>query len=107
MWAIFNNVDCSKCNEEIAKIRGCKEPLASPKKIMICGNEFEFDRCPRLLITGETQLLIEAYGHYKNGLLPNAGTWLDQPQKLFQAFELLGFYINKLSEGQSNGRHKS
>ncbi len=106
VWAIFNNVDCAHCNDQIKEIRGCVKPLASPKIVRVGNETIEFDRCPQTVIKGNIAFFIEAYGFYKNGYLPNAGTWLDQPIKLLQAFNVIGEYIDKLSEVK-DGRGKS
>lgn len=99
-------MDCAHCNEQIQEIRGCKKPLMSPKKIMIGADSFEFDRCPHLLTKGNIGFYLEAYGYYKNGYLPNAGTWMDQPLKLSQAFNVLASYIEKLNEVK-DGKHRA
>jgi hypothetical protein len=41
------------------------------------------------MVTGESFEYIRAYNFYKNGFLPNAGGWLDQPAKLLDAFNII------------------
>ena len=105
VWAIFNNVNCDTCNDQIKEIRGCTKPLTSPKRITVGKEIVEFDRCPQKVIKGNIAFFLEAYGFYKSGYLPNAGTWLDQPIKLLQAFNVISAYIDKLSEVK-DGRGK-
>lgn len=41
---------------------------------------------------------IKAFGHYKNGLLPNAGGWLEQPAEYIEAMEIIENVIERIKE---------
>ena len=45
--------------------------------------------CPFKLVTKQSALILKAFQWYQKGYLPNAGTWLDQPAKLLDAFEII------------------
>jgi hypothetical protein len=42
------------------------------------------------------EALLEAYAMYKNGYLPNAGGWMDQPTRFIESVFVIESYIKKL-----------
>lgn len=60
--------------------------------------DLEFQRCPLKLITRQSLELIRAYNLYTQGYLPNAGGWMDQPAKLFEALDIIEVEIEKTKE---------
>jgi hypothetical protein len=53
-------------------------------------------RCPLRYVDGATLSYVEAYAHYKNGIYPEAGGWLDQPAKALEAFEEIEHWVEIL-----------
>lgn len=41
---------------------------------------------------------MRAYAFYKGGYLPNPGGWTDQPEKLFEAINVIGIEIMAIDE---------
>jgi hypothetical protein len=60
-------------------------------------------RCPMSYYGLTESFLVQAYGEYEKGYLPNEGGWLDQPIKFFQAINLIGEIVERLEE-QKNGK---
>jgi len=80
-------LDCRTCKGNVKVYRGCDADSPIPGKWNIDG--WKFQRCPNLMVTRESFEYIQAYNFYKNGFLPNAGGWLDQPAKLLDAFNII------------------
>ena len=59
---------------------------------------YEVDRCPAKYITPEVMFYLLGYQNYQKGILPNAGGWLEQPMKYFQAMLLIDRLVSKLEE---------
>lgn len=56
------------------------------------------ERCPQQYVGAQELMLLEAYAQYKNGYLPNAGGWIDQPMKFIEALKVIERYITRLQE---------
>ncbi|MDD4873881.1 MAG: hypothetical protein PHE15_02760 [Dehalococcoidales bacterium] len=89
-------LDCRKCINEEKEERGCEKDSPIPGYWKF--DEFETSRCPVKLITKQSIRLLEAFLHFKQGFLPNAGGWMDQPAKLFEAFEIVETELRKIQE---------
>lgn len=52
---------------------------------------------------------IKAYNFMKNGFLPNEGGWMNQPNKLCEAFDFIDVEVSRESESERkkalNDRH--
>jgi hypothetical protein len=73
-------------------VRGCKTPLNKPANI----DKFQTLECPRKALTGETMIQLEAFSFWSSkGLMPNSGSWMEQPAKLFEIFGTASFYYDK------------
>lgn len=51
--------------------------------------------CLRKLITDRTIMMLDLYGHYKNGVLPVAGGLLDQPYAYYRAMTIIDQWMRK------------
>jgi hypothetical protein len=52
-------------------------------------NGERYTGCPFMIVTRQSAGYLKAFVFYKNGYLPNPGTWLDQPAKLLDALEII------------------
>lgn len=52
-------------------------------------NGKRYTGCPFRIVTRQSAGYLKAFMFYKNGYLPNPGTWLDQPAKLLDALEII------------------
>lgn len=57
--------------------------------------------CPRKYVGMREVLRLQAYVMYKKGFLPNLGTWLDQPQKFFDAMDIIEKVVTEIQEAES------
>jgi hypothetical protein len=55
----------------------------------------ESTRCLRKLISDRSRLMLELYGHYKNGILPVAGGLLDQPYSYYRAMTVIDEWMRR------------
>lgn len=95
VYAFINGVDCRTCFSGMQKQRGCNEPTKDAIKI----GRFTTHKCPRSYAKGVVLNYIDAYQYYKNGLLPNEGTYLKQPAKYLQAMNIIASVISE-NEGE-------
>lgn len=77
---------------------GCHGCLAGKKtscEFEVPGQEFwkfegkQYRGCPFKQVTKESADFLRAYNFYKNGYLPNSGSWLEQPAKFIEAIETI------------------
>lgn len=88
----MNGLDCHKCTDQLKVARGCNE------RRMLLIEGYEINKCP-MKYAGEKEFgFIKAYGHYKNGLLPNAGGWLEQPADFVEAMEIIENVVERIKE---------
>lgn len=52
-------------------------------------NGEQFTGCPFKIVTRQSAGFLRAFVFYRNGYLPNPGTWLEQPAKFLDAVELI------------------
>lgn len=52
-------------------------------------NGERYTGCPFRIVTRQSAGYLKAFVFYKNGYLPNPGTWLDQPAKFLDALEII------------------
>lgn len=76
--------------------RGCEQDSYIPDKWQI--GDHVFQRCPVKEITVDISQYIRAYNFYKDGHLPNAGGWLDQPAKFIDVIELISSEMNAIMQ---------
>ena len=97
VWTPYYNLDCKKCTDSPKEIRGCKEDSTA-------GECWDFDyfksaRCPmNSLFDQKIGLYLKVYSNYKNGFLPNEGSWLDQPNKVSQIIDIVNREVSKLND---------
>jgi len=97
------SLECRRCTNEQRIERGCDEDSPIPGYWKF--DEFETNRCPVRLVTKNSLRLIEAFLYFKQGLLPNAGGWMDQPAKLFEAFEVIEAESRKIQDKKEKDTH--
>jgi len=76
------------------EIRGCTEEVAEYTLL----DGISIRRCPLREITGETAAYLQAFQFYRRGIFPEAGGWLEQGMKAFEAFDLLDYWVGELME---------
>ena len=87
--------DCEQCDEEIRKMRGCREEdeetCEFPYNLETDTGAEEIRRCPVALLAGTD--VWEVWEYYEDirffNLPPRAGGSDDQPQKLMQALRFI------------------
>jgi hypothetical protein len=80
------------------KVRGC-DGYKGVNKFRFFENEtIELLRCPVKSVEVASRLYLEAYHFYKQGMLPNSGTWNEQPSKLIEVFMFLDGFMAELEE---------
>ena len=52
-------------------------------------NGEQFRGCPFKIVTRQSASFLRAFYFFRKGYLPNAGTWLEQPAKMLDAFEVI------------------
>lgn len=93
VWAIANGLDCHTCPAVLQNARGCNTPRKTAQNI----EGFLIYDCPNKYKTGAITEYIRAYFHYKNGYLPNAGGWYDQPMKFDAVVSLIDRLMDKFT----------
>lgn len=99
VWAQANGLDCRACNKQLRDFRGCTEDAANEYEIE--GNVLR--RCPLRTVDGRSAAMLEMFFAYKQGFLPNAGGWLDQPLMFTQSMAIIENYAEKLKEEKKHG----
>ncbi len=92
-------LDCQTCKGAMRVHRGCDEDSPIPGKWNVRG--WSFQRCPNKVVKQESFQYIEAYNFFKNGFLPNDGSWQDQSAKLLNAFRIIENEIGRLTKEES------
>ncbi|GEM_PF-915575 len=92
------NLDCTACTDAMKIERGCERDSPIPGKWQI--GEYVFQRCPKKEICADVGIYIQAYNFYKNGILPNAGGWLNQTAKFIEAINLIDSEMNDITRSQ-------
>lgn len=86
--------------------RGCLEGKKITCEFEIPGQEswkFEgkvYQGCPFKQVTHLSANFLRAYNFYKNGFLPNRGTWLEQPAKFIDALEVIENELAEIKQEQ-------
>jgi hypothetical protein len=63
----------------------------------------DYRRCPKSQTSPDAELCVQLFGHYRNGTLPYAGGWLDQPPILGEVFALVGSEVAAIDQMKSDG----
>lgn len=58
--------------------------------------QVDYDRCPRSQTSPDAELCVQLFGRYRNGHLPYAGGWLDQPPLLGEVFGLVSSELDAI-----------
>lgn len=97
--------DCRTAGELIQKQEGCYEPKPVHTRWQFEG--FEFDRCPAHYVQRNSiwlQDIFEIYAWAEKGLLPEQGSWLDQPNVVIEALNFISYLMSKkIKTGDKNG----
>ena len=93
-WIPFLELDCDKCSDGQKTHYGCEEDSYIPDRWEINGEYYQ--RCPKKLITQETQHFIRAYNLMKLNWPPYDGGWLRNSNKFVEAMSVIDSEINKL-----------
>lgn len=88
------NLDCRKCSELDRINNGCEKDSPIPGRWHL--GDIDSQRCPRRLITIETNEMITAYNMFKDGFLPNADRWPDEPAKFIEAINAIDSEVSKM-----------
>jgi len=94
----FDGLGCHKCTDQMKKVRGCLTDLEKPYKLVSGTDVYSLNKCFVKVITMESRLYMEAYGHYKNGFLPNGGGWANESIKLCEMINLIDAKVNEFQE---------
>lgn len=88
---------------------GCHGCLAGKKitcEYEVPGQEFwkfegkQYRGCPFKQVTDLSANFLRAYNFYKNGFLPNTGSWLEQPAKFIEAVEVIENELAEMKQEQ-------
>lgn len=74
--------------------RGCVADSPIPDRWQI--GDHKFQRCPKKEVSADIQVFIIAYNFFKQGILPNAGGWLNQSHKFLQAVQFIDAEVAEL-----------
>lgn len=86
LFLMHSGIVCqSNCNQGVRQLRGCDNEL---NPFWVEGYQIT-TLCHKKWVDSKTQFYLRAYFEYKNGYLPNAGGWLDQPIKFGQVIILI------------------
>lgn len=96
-------LNCEKCNEFQKIDHGYEKDSPIPGKWKI--GDYSFNRCPLVIMDKRANWYITAYNFLKDGILPNDGGWLDQPNKFIEAMNFIESEINK--SVKEDGRKQS
>jgi hypothetical protein len=69
-------------------------------------NGQQYRGCPFKIVKRQSANFLRAFQFYKQGYLPNAGTWLDQPAKLIDAFEVIEKALQSLEFEREKRRNR-
>ena len=58
----------------------------------------DYLRCPRACSSPDADLCVQLFGRYRNGHLPYAGGWLDQPPILAEVFSLVSSELEAIDK---------
>jgi hypothetical protein len=87
-------------------VRGCNG-FKNKKELKIFDGEcVEITQCPAKEIDFNSSIYLEAFHFYKQGLFPNAGSWLDMPAKLIDVLRFLDFFVLELEQKEQKENEK-
>ena len=78
-------VNCRSCLS--GKKNQCEYEIPGQEIWELYGERYR--GCPFRIVTRQSANFLRAFQFYKEGYLPNAGSWLDQPAKMLDAFEVI------------------
>ncbi len=92
-------LDCRSCSDEAKIKNGCEydSPIPGAWKV----GDYEFQRCPKKIITLQTVEYIRAYNLYEKGILLNPGSWNEQPIKYQEVIRLISYMLSAPDEDQN------
>jgi hypothetical protein len=97
--------DCGTCTERLKKSRGCDGPPEQP--VTLAGQPL--DRCPMrpyLDAPVEVNELVTLYRWYKQGMLPDPGTVLDQPSTFVDAMLVIDGALAEAEASRQRAREE-
>lgn len=100
IYCAHEGINCLECTTQLKKARGCSEEING----QFAG--FEINRCPRTFVGLQEVKLLQAYSFFKRGFFPNTGTWMQQPNKLIEACEIIERIIKDIEEREKDVRQK-
>lgn len=86
--------------------RGCLEGKKKLCEFEVPGQETwkfegrEYKGCPFEQVSSLSANFLRAYNFYKNGFLPNEGSWLEQPAKFIEAVEVIENELAEIKQEQ-------
>jgi len=89
-------VNCRRCLGE--KKNSCEFEVPGQESWKFEGKEYK--GCPFKQVTQTTANFLRAYNFYKNGFLPNEGSWLEQPAKFIEAMEVIDNELAEIKQEQ-------
>ncbi len=92
-------VDCQKCNEEKKKV--CSFVTAKW--------DFEgvdYKGCPFEQISSDVGEYLKIYSYWIQGLLPEIGTWRDQPSKIVEAMDMIKRELGEIEREEARAIKK-
>ena len=60
--------------------------------------------CPYKVISRQSVWFLKAYRFFKAGFFPNGKSWLEQPAKLLDAFDIIEKAVERLEEERAKKR---
>ncbi len=102
----FKERDCATCTASQKERWGCDKDLPVPLSF----DGEDLFRCPRRPLLDETEdfsHIFNVYGWYKNGMLPDEGTWRDQPNKFVQVMTIMDRTLNEAERQNMDTKTKA
>ena len=87
VWIPYLELNCDKCSDSQKQFNGCEQDSIIPDRWEI--GKWKFNRCPKKLITYETQAFVRAYNLMQIGVMPYNLGWLGQSNKFVEAMIII------------------
>lgn len=82
-----NRTDGVELTARLRKLKGCESKMDKP--IHHINREIKFSRCIGNFFDQPSVFLVEAHRNYERGVLPFAGSLMDQPNKVMESFNVI------------------
>jgi len=79
-------------------MRGCGEDVREYRIENVA-----ITKCPIKVVGNKVDEYINAYFFFKSGMLPHAGGWADQPNKMVEAIMFLDSEFNRMAKDGRQG----